>query len=212
MGNHGWQGDPPRTEALARERIIAAANRCIDRSGLEKTTLSDVAATAGVTRQTVYRYFPKLGDLFNAVAETGAAAFMDRMRTHLATHQAPVDAVIEAIVFCTEELPHEPRIGILLEVEGRDLFGRGITSSTGFELGAQFLRSLSVDWKSGGINDDDLDGLAELMLRLIGSLMQNPSVTPRSPDDTRAFLRRWLGAALAEPRTRESASRVAANR
>ncbi len=197
MGNHGWQGDPPRTEALARERIIAAANQCIDRVGVEKTTLSDVAAAAGVTRQTVYRYFPSLGDLFNAVAETGAAAFIERMRRHLATTKLPVDAVIEAIVFCTEELPHEPRIGILLQVDDRALFGRGITSATGFDLGARFLRSLQVDWAAAGISDDDLSGLAELMLRLIGSFTQNPPATPRSPDDLRAFLRRWLGADLA---------------
>lgn len=197
MGNHGWQGDPPRTEALARERIITAANRCIDRSGVEKTTLSDVATAAGVTRQTVYRYFPSLGDLFNAVAETGAAAFIERMRTHLASQDSPVDAVIEAIIFCTDELPNEPRIGILLQVDDRALFGRGITSVTGFELGAQFLRSLPVDWSAGGIRDDELDGLAELMLRLIGSFMQNPPATPRTPDEMRAFLRRWLGATLA---------------
>lgn len=197
MGNHGWQGDPPRTEALARERIITAASQCIERSGVEKTTLSDVATVAGVTRQTVYRYFPSLGDLFNAVAETGAATFVERMRAHLATPDSPADAVIEAIMFCTEELPHEPRIAILLDVDDRDLFGRGITSSTGFDLGAQFLRSLPVDWNAAGILDKDLDGLAEMMLRLIGSFMQNPPATPRSPGEIRAFLRRWLGASLA---------------
>lgn len=198
MGHHGWQGDPPRTEPLARERIISAANRCIDRAGVAKTTLSDVAAEAGVSRQTVYRYFPSLGDLLNAVAETGAADFVERMRSHLAMWVTPVEAAIEAIVFCLQELPQEPRIGILLQADDHDLFGRGITSSTGFDLGAQFLRSLPVHWEANGIHDDDLDGLAELMLRLIGSFMQNPPTTPRSPDDVRAFLRRWLGAALVQ--------------
>ena len=53
-----------------------------------------------------------------------------------------------------------------------------------------------VDWNSADITDEDLDGLAELMLRLIGSLIQHPSSTPRSPDDLRHYVGRWLGPAL----------------
>lgn len=196
MGHHGWRGDPPRTEPLARERLMGAAHRCLDRAGVEKTTLSDVAAEAGVSRQTVYRYFLSLGDLLNAVAEAGAAAFVERMQAHLAKHDTAVEAVIEAIMFCLEELPNEPRVGVLLRAEDPDLFGRGITSSTGFDLGATLLRSLPVDWEANGIHGDDLAGLAELMLRLIGSFMQHPPTTPRSSEDLRVFLRRWLGPAL----------------
>ena len=196
MGHHGWQGDPPPTEALARERIVAAARRCLERTGVAKTTLSDVAAEVGVTRQTVYRYFAGLGELLNAVAETGAADFVARMQAHVAATRHPLDAVVEAIVYCLEELPREPRIGVLLETDDGDLFGRGITSPEGSALAAEFLRGLDVDWSSAGVSDDDLDGLAELMLRLIGSLMQHPAATPRSPDDLRDFLVRWLGPAL----------------
>lgn len=199
MGHHGWQGDPPPTETLARDRIIRAATRCIDRAGVAKTTLSDIAAEAGVTRQTVYRYYPSLGELLHAVAEAGAVAFIEKMRIHLRPHKAPVDVVIEAIAFCLQELPHEPRIGILLQAEDEDLFGRGITSSTGFDMGTRFLQSLPADWAENGIHDGDLEGLAELMLRLIGSLMQHPPATPRSAEDIRAFLGRWLGAALTRP-------------
>lgn len=200
MGHHGWQGDPPPTEALARARIIAAAERCIDRTGVAKATLSDVAAEVGVTRQTVYRYFAGLSELLHAVAETGAADFITRMHAHVDVLSTPVEAVVESILFCLHELPLEPRIGVLLEADDEDLFGRGITSPTGSALGADFLRGLSVDWASGGVADEDMAGLAEMMLRLIGSLMQHPSATPRSPDALRAFLRRWLGAALAAPK------------
>ena len=33
MRNRGWRGDPPADDVEARERIIAAAMRCIDRHG-----------------------------------------------------------------------------------------------------------------------------------------------------------------------------------
>ena len=209
MGHHGWNGDPPPTEALARERLVAAATRCIDRTGVAKTTLSDVAAEVGVTRQTVYRYFAGMGELHQAVAASGAADFIAAMRSHVTPFTEPVDVVIEAIVFCLDELPLQPRISVLLHGDDEGLFGRGITSATGSSLGAEFLRDLPVSWSSAGIDEhgpddpdglgelDGLDGLAELMLRLIGSLLQHPPATPRSPDELRAFLRRWIGPALA---------------
>ncbi|HNN48194.1 MAG TPA: TetR family transcriptional regulator, partial [Marmoricola sp.] len=51
MGNHGWGGNPPESDAAARQRIIDAAAACIDRHGVAKTTLSDVAQELGVTGQ-----------------------------------------------------------------------------------------------------------------------------------------------------------------
>ncbi len=197
MGHHGWQGDPPRTEALARERIIAATTRCIERRGLPKTTLSDVADEVGVTRQTVYRYFPSLAELLSAVAETGAASFVERMQEHLASARTPIDVVVEATVFAVQEIPREPRIGLLLEADDQDLFGRGVTSPMGFDLGAGVLRHVPVDWEAAGIHDDaELAALAELMMRLMVSFLQHPPATPRSTDELRAFVRRWLGPAL----------------
>ena len=198
MGHHGWQGDPPRTEALARERIIAATTRCIERMGVPKTTLSNVAEEVGVTRQTVYRYFPSLADLLSAVAETGAADYVARMEAHLAVSTTPIEVVVEATVFAVEEIPREPRIGLLLEADDQDLFGRGVTSALGFDLGAQVLRGVEVDWASAGIvTDADFEALAEVMMRLMASFLQHPPAVPRSSDEVRSFVRRWLGPALA---------------
>ncbi len=199
MGHHGWQGDPPRTEELARERIIAATTRCIDRMGVPKTTLSNVAEELGVTRQTVYRYFPSLAELLSAVAETGAASFLDRMTAHLAGVETPLEVVVEATVFALQEIPGEPRIGLLLQADDQDLFGRGVTSSAAFELGAGVLRSTPVDWAAAGVHsDDDFAELAEVMMRLMVSFLQHPPAAPRSPDDVGRFVRRWLGPALGQ--------------
>lgn len=197
MGHHGWQGDPPRTEELARERILAAATRCIEQVGVPSTTLSRVADEVGVTRQTVYRYFPSLAELLSAVAETGAADFIERMQAHLETVRTPVDAVVESIVFALQEIPRDPRIGLLLEADDQDLVGRGVTTSTAFELGSRVLRSIRVDWAAIGVREDeDFAGLAELTMRLMVSFLQLPSVPPRSPDELRGFVARWLGPAL----------------
>lgn len=192
MGHHGWNGDPPPTEELARERLVVAAAECVDRVGAVKTTLSDVAAEAGVTRQTVYRYFGGLGELLHAVAESGATAFVARMREHVGGRTVPGDALAEAVVFCVRELPREPRISALLDADD-DLFGRGVTSAAGARLGVTFLHDLDVDWASAGIEEEGLEELAELTLRLVGSFMQYPPARPRGDDELRAFVRRWIG-------------------
>lgn len=52
-----------------RQRIVEATARLHESIGLRATTVSAVAAEAGVTRLTVYRHFPTDGDLFVACSE-----------------------------------------------------------------------------------------------------------------------------------------------
>ena len=49
-----------------RERIIQATMQLHDEKGVAPTTFSDVAERAGVGVATVFRHFPKLGDLVRA--------------------------------------------------------------------------------------------------------------------------------------------------
>lgn len=41
-----------------RQRLLGATLRCVERWGIEKTSLEDVAREADLSRATVYRYFP----------------------------------------------------------------------------------------------------------------------------------------------------------
>ncbi len=199
MGHHGWQGNPPRTEAEARERIVAAASTCLERFGPAKTTLSDVASELGVTRQTVYRYYANLAELFAAVAQAGLDDFVDRMQRHLSTSSTPSEAAIESVVFAVQAIPRERHIGALFQAGETDLFSRDVTSSTAVALGADILRRIPVDWSEIGVEDDELGGLAEILIRLFVSFLQYPTDPPRSEDDLRDLLRRWLGPALQAP-------------
>jgi AcrR family transcriptional regulator len=45
-------------EPDTRERILEAAYACVARWGLSKTSVEDVAKEAGLSRSTLYRYFP----------------------------------------------------------------------------------------------------------------------------------------------------------
>jgi AcrR family transcriptional regulator len=115
MGYHGWQGNPPGTQDEARRRIVEAATACIDRVGLAKTSFSDVAAEAGVTRQTVYRYFPSLADVLRAVAMAGVEEYAGRMERHLATFGSAAEVAVESVVFGVRAVPDDPHLGLLLD-------------------------------------------------------------------------------------------------
>ncbi|MGV9359991.1 TetR/AcrR family transcriptional regulator [Amycolatopsis sp. NPDC003731] len=197
MGHHGWQGNPPGTEDEARRRIVEAATACLDRAGLGKTSLSDVAAEAGVTRQTVYRYFPGLKDILRAVALDGVEEFAGRMERHLAAFGTAAEAAVESVVFAVRTLPGEPHMGLLLQAGEADFFTDGVISPLAFSYGARILRNLTVDWAGAGIaSDEELQGLAEVLMRLFLSFLQYPSTPPLSDDELRALVRRWIGPAL----------------
>ena len=196
MGHHGWNGNPPPTEDEARRRIVAAATTCVEQFGPAKTTLSDVASELGVTRQTVYRYYANLGELLGAVAQNGIDDFVERMAAHLAHFTTPADVAIESIVWSVQTIPHERFIGALLQAGETDVFSRGVTSSLALSVGGGILRRAPVDWSEIGVSDSELESLAEMLMRLFVSFLQYPADPPRSSDELRALVRRWLGPAL----------------
>jgi AcrR family transcriptional regulator len=199
MGHHGWKGNPPPTEDEARQRIVAAAAACVEQFGPAKTTLSDVASELGVTRQTVYRYYANLGELLAAVAQNGIDDFVERMAAHLGQFTTPADVAIESIVWSVQTIPHERFIGALLQAGETDVFSRGVTSSLALSVGAGILRRVQVDWSEIGVSDSELESLAEMLMRLFVSFLQYPADPPRSSDELRALVRRWLGPALTSP-------------
>ena len=75
-----------RTKAdaeLTRDSLLDAAEVLFDERGVSRTTLSDIAAAAGLTRGAVYWHFKDKADVFNAV--------MDRVFL-------PMEALIQAAV------------------------------------------------------------------------------------------------------------------
>ncbi|MGW6932696.1 TetR/AcrR family transcriptional regulator [Lentzea sp. NPDC054927] len=197
MGHHGWQGNPPGTEQEARRRIVEAATACLDRAGLAKTSMSDVAAEAGVTRQTVYRYFPRLADVLGAVAIAGVEEFAGRMERHLTQFRSPAEVAVESVVFGVRAVPEERYLSLLLQAGEGDFFTGAVTSQEWLALGARILRNVPVDWASAGVTtDDDFAGLAEILMRLFLSFLRSPSTPPHTDDQLRALVRRWIGPAL----------------
>lgn len=195
MRTHGWSGSAPASDEEAVARILAAANKAIDARGAD-LSIADVARTLGVTRQTVYRYFPSTDALLQAAAVQAATGFLDRLAAHLAGINDPVDAVTEGIATAVEWLPHDKHMGLLLGPERAGVFSAEITSDAAMAFAGSMLRRFDVDWAARGFADDDLDELGEHLLRIIQSFVVDPGRPPRRGAPLRRYLRRWVGGAL----------------
>jgi AcrR family transcriptional regulator len=192
---HGWSGSTPATDEEAVARILSAAGKAIDQRGAD-VSIADVARTLGVTRQTVYRYFPSTDALLVAAAEHAAVGFLDRLADHLRGITDPVDAVTEAIATALEWLPKDKHIGLLLAPDRANVHTESVTSDVAQEFANSMVRRFDVDWTALGFTDDELDEFAEHLLRIIQSFVIDPGRPPRTGEDLREYLRRWVGGAV----------------
>jgi len=192
---HGWSGSAPATDEEAVGRILDAAGKAIDAKGAD-FSITDVARTLGVTRQTVYRYFPSTETLLVAAAVHAATDFLDRMATHLQGITDPVEAVTEGIATALEWLPKDKHIGLLIVPGRADAHTESVTSDVAVQFANSMLRRFDVDWAGLGFSDADLDELAEHLLRIIQSFVVDPGRPPRQGAELRDYLRRWVGSAV----------------
>jgi AcrR family transcriptional regulator len=192
---HGWSGSAPATDEEAIARILEAASAAIDARGAD-FSITDVARTLGVTRQTVYRYFPSTDTLLVAAAVHAATDFLDRMATHLQGITNPVEAVTEGIATALEWLPKDKHIGLLIVPGRADAHTESVTSDVAVQFANSMLRRFDVDWPGLGFSDADLDELAEHLLRIIQSFVVDPGRPPRQGAELRDYLRRWVGSAV----------------
>jgi AcrR family transcriptional regulator len=192
---HGWSGSAPASDDEAIARILDAAGKAIDARGAE-FSIADVARTLGVTRQTVYRYFPSTDALLVAAAVRAADDFQERLESHLRGITDPVEAVTEGIATALEWLPKDKHLGLLI-VPGRpNPHIESVTGDIALDFGHSMVRRFDVDWAGLGLRDEDLNELAEHLLRIIQSFVTDPGRPPRTGEDLRRYLRRWVGSAV----------------
>jgi AcrR family transcriptional regulator len=192
---HGWSGDAPASDDEAVARILAAAGKAIDERGAD-FSIADIARTLGVTRQTVYRYFPSTDALLIQAGVVAATDFLDRLAAHIEGLTDPMDAAVEAIATALEWLPKDKHIGLLLAPGRTPAHTESVTSDLGLQFAQSVVRRFDVDWAAAGFDDDELDELAEYLLRIIQSFVIDPGRPPRTGARLRDYLRRWVAPAL----------------
>ncbi|HXQ18039.1 MAG TPA: TetR/AcrR family transcriptional regulator [Acidimicrobiales bacterium] len=107
---------PSPDRAAIRERILQATYDCVARWGLSKTTVEDAAREAGLSRATVYRYFPGgRQELINAVVGWEYAAFFLRLYEQVRDAESLEEVIERGLMFAHRSIrEHEVLQRILL--------------------------------------------------------------------------------------------------
>jgi AcrR family transcriptional regulator len=198
MRSRGWAGLTPSSDEEAISRILDAVDEVVAEHG-PAIRLADVARRLGVTRQTVYRYFPNADALLIASAMRAVDGFIDQAVEHVSGQNDPVIAVVECVSFGIENLVGDPQLESLLtrRQEGEDVIS--LTSDTAIAFCLSVFHRLEVDWKLHGFDTAALSELAEMTLRTVQSLLTDPG-QQRDGIALRRFVARWLGPAILYPR------------
>ena len=102
-------------------RVIAAAKTCCERWGIEKVTIDDIAAEAGVSRATLYRLFPGGKDvLFEALRVRELEDFFVRLTAQVDGAVDLEDLLVRAVVTATRELRDDQHLAIMMASEPGD--------------------------------------------------------------------------------------------
>lgn len=114
----------------ARERILAAAERCIERYGIRKTTMDDIASAVGLSRPSVYRYFADRDDLLIELITRHARVLTGRAHESMSRQDGFSAQIIEGILYIAEYGRRDPLTRHVVDPDGTNLGRRMIASGT----------------------------------------------------------------------------------
>ncbi|MFI5560137.1 TetR/AcrR family transcriptional regulator [Amycolatopsis japonica] len=180
-----------------RTRILDAAYTQFSKTGIQRSTMEDVARRAGVSRITVYRRFPGKDVLVEQVVRREFRRYFDRFLADIEQADTVAERVVLGFVSSLRAIRGNPLIGGLLDVEPDLLMasmigdgGRTLATVRAFVAG-----QLKQEQAAGNVSRKlDVDLAAELMVRVSTSFLLIPSQVVDVDDDEQlaAVARRFL--------------------
>jgi AcrR family transcriptional regulator len=175
-----------------RERLVAGACRVLHEQGIERTTLSDIAAAADVPVGNIYYYFKAKDELVAAVIDAHAAEIRERLRA-LERHRTPKGRLKAFVQMLGEQRDEVARSGcphgsLCSELDKRD--------PDLAKLGAELIR-LPIDWTETQLRALGRRDARELAVALIAAY-QGISLLANTLDDPDLMARevkrlgRWI--------------------
>jgi AcrR family transcriptional regulator len=110
-------------DSATPERILEGALRLLGRYGVKKLSMNDVGEAAGVTRGTVYRYFPSKSELIDALNHHENRQFELALREVATAHADTVDFLPKVLEFMLRYSQEHPVLHQLLDTEPAFMLG-----------------------------------------------------------------------------------------
>jgi AcrR family transcriptional regulator len=165
-------------EALdTRARILDAAFRSVATHGLSRFTVDDVARTAALSRQTVYRYFDSKDALVTALVYREEEGFIEGVKRANAEAGTLEEAMERSILFCLRLAREHPLLDRLLASEPEVLLPYLTTRGGGIlARGRAVIEELTRE--RDDVHRDLVPRVADLAVRAIVSYTLTPSEDP----------------------------------
>jgi AcrR family transcriptional regulator len=193
---------PEAARNLLRETYIGAARDELERRSWSEITMSDVARTAGVSRQTLYKEFGSRDEFAQAFVIHVGERFLDEVdaavREHLDDPRAAIHAALETFL---RKAGADPLVRVLLADDGTGGMLPLVTTQ-GMPVvvfaTARLFETISEGWPEAPPEKRRL--LAETLVRLAISYVTTPSAEPdetarRAGELLGPFVDRALGVA-----------------
>lgn len=179
----------PNIPDPTRRKIFAGVIECVERWGIEKTTLNDIAKAAGCSRQTVYNYFPNKAEVLAAALEESSREFMERTEQRVLQFEDAASCLLESVVFAVLNLPKEPYLKVLTGSHFSEIFAGFYNSELSRERIAEVTR---LCLRNSPELLEQADEIGEVTKWFMFSLIMTPGPIARTEDELRGFLRRRM--------------------
>ena len=103
-----------RDKSNLKESLIDAAEICFEKKGIARTSMLDIAAEAGVSRTSLYKYYPRIEDVLQAAFVREFDRFERQIVGKLASCKTAEERLLETIVGIAENVPKSSWIGSLV--------------------------------------------------------------------------------------------------
>jgi AcrR family transcriptional regulator len=184
------------------ERILAAATEQVEHFGLRRFTLDDVARRLGVSRVTIYRYFPKRDSLVEAVLLREMHRFLCAVDAAVKPCETLEDKLVEGFVFALSYLHGHRLLSRLLRTEPELILpALTLRADRVLAAGREFIADFALREAERGalsLNETEIEATSELLARAVLSFVLTPDsvLGMRTDAEVRAFAEHYLAPIL----------------
>ncbi|NLR72975.1 TetR/AcrR family transcriptional regulator [Novosphingobium sp. ERN07] len=187
----------PEATTTIEQRILDAAFACFERFGVGKTTMDDVARTAKVSRQSVYRHFAGKDDLLDAVCCREAVSINQVVRKRVGKADDFASLVSEALFVIITEGNRNP---YLRQIVGSPTLQAVVTNprSRAYQLNVSYWHELMERAREAGhlAEDITLDEIVGWLLMMQSVLQVRLAEGGLGEPDLRRLISRFTVAPL----------------
>lgn len=173
--------------------MLDAARDEFERYGIRRTNMDDVARRAGISRSTLYRRFPNKDALVETLVLRETALFFAEL-DRVAANRDPQSALVECFTRGVRLAQEMPLMARILESEPELILG--LTSRTDGAPITQAAVQVAGSLRRSGVtmSDEDLNAVAEILVRIAVSLMLNSrgQLDLSDSDAVRRYAERYL--------------------